>query len=181
MDLYLYYGFYGSRSFQDLSQPQRVKKMKNAKMILWVAPLIVGLALIRTYEGDWFYDPFLDYFKGNYQKQVYPEIDGLRMFFNLFLRYFLNTILSLAIIQVLFKKREFLQLASFLYGVFFIVLIIAFFYIVYFTESSNLTLFYVRRFSDSTDFYFTVLTCILLTDQEQTIEITWRLKSFFYY
>ena len=120
--------------------------MKNAKMILWAAPLIVGLALIRTYEGDWFDDPFLDYFKGNYQKQVYPEIDGLRMFFNLFLRYFLNTILSLAIIQVLFKKREFLQLASFLYGVFFIVLIIAFFYIVYFTESSNLTLFYVRRF-----------------------------------
>src|SRR5690554_4596361 len=146
MDLCLYYGFCGSRSSQDLSQPQLIRKMKNAKMILWVAPLIIGLALIRTYEGDWFYDPFLAYFKGNYQKQVYPEIDGLRMFFNLFLRYLLNTLLSLAIIQVLFKKREFLKIASFLYGVFFILLILTFFYIVYFTESANLILFYVRRF-----------------------------------
>jgi len=120
--------------------------MKNAKMILWVAPFIVALALIRMYEDDWFYDPFLSYFKGDYQKQTYPQFDGLRMFFNLFLRYFLNTVISLAIIQVLFRKREFLKIASFLYAVFFVVLIVAFFYIVHFTESSNLMLFYVRRF-----------------------------------
>lgn len=120
--------------------------MKNAKMILWAAPLIVGLALIRTYEGDWFYDPFLDYFRGNNQNKPYPETQGFRLFLNLFLRYFLNAVLSLAIIQVLFRNREFLKLAAFLYTVFFVILIIVFFLVLYNTENANLVLFYVRRF-----------------------------------
>lgn len=115
-------------------------------MILWVAPLIVGLALIRTYEGDWFYDPFLDYFRGNNQNKPYPETQGFRLFLNLFLRYFLNAVLSLAIIQVLFRNREFLKLAAFLYTVFFVILIIVFFLVLYNTENANLVLFYVRRF-----------------------------------
>ncbi len=115
-------------------------------MILWAAPLIVGLALIRTYESDWFYDPFLDYFRGNNQNKPYPETQGFRLFLNLFLRYFLNAVLSLAIIQVLFRNREFLKLAAFLYTVFFVILIIVFFLVLYNTENANLVLFYVRRF-----------------------------------
>lgn len=119
--------------------------MKKLKTLLIIFPFIIGFVLIRLFENDWFYDPFLDYFKGAYQSEVFPEFESFKLFFNLFLRYFLNTILSLGIIYVLFRNKEFLKVALFLYALFFILLIAAFFYIVNYTDN-NFILFYVRRF-----------------------------------
>ncbi|SRR5690554_5452048 len=119
--------------------------MQKLKPILFTIPFIIGFVLIRMYESNWFYDPFLNYFKGNYQNSPFPEFEGFRLFLNLFFRYFLNTLLSLGIIYVMFKNKEFLKVASVLYIAFFVVLILIFFIIIQFTES-DFFLFYVRKF-----------------------------------
>ena len=80
-----------------------LKKLFNHKVRIALALLfVVALVLIRAYEDSLFYDPFLDYFKGDYYNLPIPEIDNLQLIFGFFFRYFLNTALSLAIIYVLF-------------------------------------------------------------------------------
>lgn len=125
-----------------------LKKIVNQKVSIVLSIFLVALlVLIRAYEDNLFYDPFLDYFKSDYQKFAIPAIDKIQLFFGLFLRYFLNTILSLAIIYVLFKDIDAIKFASVLYLVFFIILIAAFFFIVKNNgEINKMSLFYVRRF-----------------------------------
>ncbi len=121
--------------------------MKNLKLIVFALLCIIGFALIRWYESAWFYDPFLAYFKGDYQQHSFPEFDSSRLFLNLIFRYLLNTILSLGLIYVLFKNTEFLKVASVLYLIFFVVLMSGFFIIIQFADNTyNFMLFYLRRF-----------------------------------
>jgi exosortase F-associated protein len=109
--------------------------------------LVFFLALIRAYEGNLFYDPFLSYFKTDYYNLPLPELNNIQLFFGLVLRYFLNSSLSLAIIYVLFKDIEAVKFASILYLIFFTLLILALFLVLYFFgETNKMTLFYIRRF-----------------------------------
>jgi exosortase F-associated protein len=125
-----------------------LQKLLNHKVRIALAMLfIILLVLIRAYEDSLFYDPFLDYFKSDYYNLPLPEIDNLKLFFGLFFRYFLNTTLSLAIIYVLFKDIEAIKFASLLYLLFFIILIIALFFVLFYNgETNKMGLFYVRRF-----------------------------------
>ena len=118
-------------------------KVSIASSIIFV----VLLALIRAYEDNLFYDPFLDYFKSDYQNLPIPQTNKIQLFFGLFWRYFLNTIISLAIIYILFKDVDAVKFASVLYFIFFVILIGAFFFIVTNNDEVNkMSLFYVRRF-----------------------------------
>lgn len=122
------------------------KILKHKKEIAFSIVLVILLALIRTFESK-FYDPFLDYFKGDYMKLSFPEYDSFKLFLSLFFRYTLNSLISLAIIQVLFKDFMLTKFASVLYLLLFVILIVAFFAIINFSdESNNFLLFYVRRF-----------------------------------
>jgi exosortase F-associated protein len=125
-----------------------LQKLLNHKVRILLATLLVLLlVLIRAYEDVLFYDPFLNYFKTDYYNLLLPEIDNFQLFFGLFLRYFLNTIISLGIIYVLFKDIEAVKFASILYLVFFIILVITFFLVFsFFGETNKMTLFYIRRF-----------------------------------
>lgn len=108
--------------------------------------LVFVFALIRNFEDDLFYDPLLNFFKGEFAQSAVPQIIGWKLYFNLFLRYILNSILSLCIIYVFFKNFEFLKVASFLYCFFFIVLIVLFSVVIYYFKDQLMLLFYVRRF-----------------------------------
>jgi len=125
-----------------------LQKLLHHKIRIAIAIVFVLLlVLIRAYEDSLFYDPFLDYFKGDYYNLAIPEIDNLQLFFGLFFRYFLNTIFSLAIIYVLFKDIDAVKFASILFLFFFIFLIIAFFIVLYYYgETNKMILFYIRRF-----------------------------------
>lgn len=124
-----------------------MQKLLNYKKEIGLSILLIFLlALIRSFE-TLFYDPFLEYFKSDYMGKAFPEYNSLKLFFNLFLRYALNSLISLAIIQVLFKDFMLTKFAGILYSVFFLILILAFFSILNFSdETNNLLLFYVRRF-----------------------------------
>lgn len=141
MESYLDCGFCGSKNFHCMQKLLNYKKEIGFSILL-----VFLLALVRSFE-ELFYDPFLEYFKSDYMKLAFPEYDSLKLFLSLFLRYALNSLISLAIIQVLFKDFTLTKFAGILYLIFFLILILVFFSILNFSdEDNNLMLFYVRRF-----------------------------------
>lgn len=123
------------------------KLFKFKFRILLILILLFGLASIRAFENDLFYDPFLEYFKSNYQQTKLPEIDNFNLFIGLFFRYFLNSILSILIIHLVFIDLKIIKFASIVYFLFFIILILAFYLmLIYFGNNNKMTLFYIRRF-----------------------------------
>ncbi|MFM9825999.1 exosortase F system-associated membrane protein [Flavobacterium sp.] len=115
--------------------------------ILLTIPLVFLLVLIRGFEDELFYDPFLMYFKTDYNNLPLPELEGVKLFFGLFSRYILNTMLSLAIIYVLFRDIVAIKFSILLYVAFFVILIIALYSVIYcFDETNKMALFYIRRF-----------------------------------
>lgn len=123
------------------------KLFKFKFRILLILILLFGLASIRAFENDLFYDPFLEYFKSNYQQTKLPEIDNFNLFIGLFFRYFLNSILSILIIHLVFIDLQIIKFASIVYFIFFIILILAFYLmLIYFGNNNKMTLFYIRRF-----------------------------------
>jgi exosortase F-associated protein len=123
------------------------KLLKNKIRLVQFIFLVALFALIRAYENQLFYDPFLDYFKNYFTNLPLPNFSSFQLFFGLLFRYTLNTVISLGIIYVLFKEIQMVKFALILYCFFFMILIGAFFFIIYYyREHNNLVLFYVRRF-----------------------------------
>jgi exosortase F-associated protein len=120
--------------------------MAHKFKILTVVLIILCFGAIRALESQLFYDPFLDYFETDFKNLPYPQVDIFKLFSGLFFRYFLNAVLSLALIYTLFKDTEIFKFSLFLY-LFFLVLLFAMFFIIleYFPDG-NWLLFYVRRF-----------------------------------
>jgi exosortase F-associated protein len=124
-----------------------LNKIREEKTKIFISTLVICcFGLIRAFESSLFYDPFLDYFEKDFNNIKLPEVDSLKLFLNLLLRFVLNTALSLILIYTLFRDKGILIFSSFLYTFFSVVLFAMFFIIVeYFPEKSWL-LFYVRRF-----------------------------------
>lgn len=120
--------------------------MKYGVEILTAIFVVLCFGLIRTFESELFYDPFLEYFELDFKNLPFPKVDVFKLFFGLFLRYFLNTILSLILIYALFRDREILKFSTFLYLFFFVILFVLFFAILNYFPDANWLLFYVRRF-----------------------------------
>ncbi|MTH15022.1 exosortase F system-associated protein [Flavobacterium sp. LC2016-01] len=114
--------------------------------ILFAICIVMCFGIIRAFEKSLFYDPFLDYFEIDFKNLPYPEVDGFKLFFGLFLRYFLNTVLSLILIYVLFRDVEIFKFSAFLYLFFLVTLFVAFFVILNYLPNANWLLFYIRRF-----------------------------------
>ena len=105
------------------------------------------LVLIRMFENEMFYDPLLSFFKSDYNNNPLPEFNSIKLLGNVALRFCLNSFVSLAILWVAFKDKGIIKLSGFLYILFFVILIIVFSYLLYYSETENyLPLFYVRRF-----------------------------------
>ena len=123
------------------------KQLQNKFKIALILILVTLFALIRMFETQLFYDPFLDFFRSEFQLIPLPEFDKFRLLWSLFTRFILNEIISLAIIYVVFKEVELVKFAAILYGIFFLILIIVFFSIIHFYgNTNNLLLFNIRRF-----------------------------------
>lgn len=125
---------------------EKITFSKIARFFL-IAFFLLLLIGVRAFEHQLFYDPFLLFFKSNYQNQALPEFNGLKLFVGLFFRYGWNAFFSLVIIYLLFKDKKMLIFSVWLYVFFFIFLCSIFFGMLIFKEHPNyLVLFYVRRF-----------------------------------
>lgn len=109
--------------------------------------LFIFLILVRAFENDLFYDPFIKYFENDYLYSEMPVVEYQKLFINLFFRYCINGLISLTIIFILFKKKSYFKFASAFYGIAFVLLVSAFLILVHqeFSKGYLLT-FYIRRF-----------------------------------
>lgn len=121
--------------------------MKVAIRVFVVFLCLVGFAFIRFRESELFYDPLIPFFKSNYQKMTLPDMETWRLFLHLFLRYLVNTLLSLIILWMAFKERGIITFASLFYSIVFVLLLITL-SILLKTQNVGeyLPIFYVRRF-----------------------------------
>ena len=125
-----------------------LKQLQQDKKGFFILLLcVIGFALLRNYETVLFYDPFLNYFKNDYLNLPFPDYNSFELFWNLLLRYLLNTSLSLLILYVIFKDIQLIKFATILYLLLFFLLIVAFFILLqFFDDCYNFLLFYIRRF-----------------------------------
>lgn len=120
--------------------------MNRIRKIIVISGLIGLLALVRMYEYRFFYDPFMYFFEQAYQSGNTLNIPD-RLFVNVFLRFLLNTAISLLILWVAFRNKGILKFAGLIYAAFFVVLFPLFVYLMHHVEPNNyLPAFYVRRF-----------------------------------
>lgn len=108
--------------------------------------LIIGLALVRLFESELFYDPLLAYFKSSYMQMNLPEMNYQMLFANISFRYFINTVLSLALLYAIFRDKGMIKFTAVLYFVFFIVLISILLFALSYENPDKMLIFYVRRF-----------------------------------
>jgi exosortase F-associated protein len=122
------------------------KLLSDKKKIGWALFLVLLLVLIRAFEETLFYDPFLDYFKSEYAHQAFPKINIVKLFFSLGMRFYLNSMISLFLLYVLFKDKQIVKFTAFLYMVLGSILMISFIFTLTFFAHEKMTLFYIRRF-----------------------------------
>lgn len=115
--------------------------------LVFAVALVFCLVLVRYCQEILFYDPFLEYFKGNFNQMPLPDFKPLQLIWSLLFRYGLNMLLSLGLIYVFFKDKMMIKFSFFLYLIAFVILLVLFFLVIYFYGSeNNFLLFYIRRF-----------------------------------
>lgn len=107
--------------------------------------LFVLLITVRAFQVELFYDPFINYFQNDYLHLPFPEFDTTKLIISLFFRYFVNAILSIAIILLLFQKKQLRFIIKF-YVIAFIVLLMLYVISLNYFNGNYLFFFYVRRF-----------------------------------
>lgn len=121
--------------------------MKTITKYILIAVLIGLLVLIRFFENDLFYDPYLEFFKNDYLYMDNPRQEVFKLTLSTTLRYVLNTLISLGILFVAFKDWSVVKFSTLLYGVAYVVLIVLFLYFVLSPKQSQYYLFFnIRRF-----------------------------------
>lgn len=121
--------------------------MKKGIRILLFLLLGVGLVLIRYFEQDLFSDPLLRFYKTNTNLSEPPEYNTLQLIATTTWRFILNTLLSLAIVWVVFLSRKVFLFSLIFYGIAYLVLISAFwFFISPMSSQDYMIVFYIRRF-----------------------------------
>ncbi len=121
--------------------------MKARYRIAGIGILVVLLALIRYFQNSLFYDPLLEFFYSDYLHDKTPYFETTELLINVFYRFFLNSLISLAIIYVAFLDKSILRFSFFLYLILFSVCFPIFMFLIFTIENHNfLALFYVRRF-----------------------------------
>ncbi len=121
--------------------------MNSLPKIIAVGVLAGLLILIRVFENELFYDPYLLFFQDDYLRMDYPNREIFKLTAFTTLRYVLNSVISLGIIYVIFRDRSMIKFAGMLYIIAYIILLLFFLYFVLNPKQEDyLIFFYIRRF-----------------------------------
>jgi len=123
------------------------KLLQNKQQVFWIFILVLLLVGIRFFEDQLFYDPFLIYFKSEYAHTKLPQFNVFKLFFSLGMRFYLNTVISLFLLYVIFKDTKIVKFSILLYMILGSILLISFLFVLnFFGEENKMALFYLRRF-----------------------------------
>ena len=119
---------------------------KNLRLIL-VFILILLLVLIRYFEDELFYDPYLEFFKNDYLYIDSPRRETFKLVLFTSFRFLLNTIISLGILYLAFLKQSVIKFSTIIYVLGYMFLLAAFLYFVINPRQEDYYLFFnIRRF-----------------------------------
>ena len=121
--------------------------MGNIIKMIWLLVLFGLLILIRAFENELFYDPYLTFFKNDYLYLDNPRREIFKLTMYTGLRYLLNSLISLGIIFLFFKDKSVVKFSALIYTVSFLVLIALFLYFVINPRQEDYYIFFnIRRF-----------------------------------
>ena len=121
--------------------------MRNPISIILILVLFVLLVLIRVFENELFYDPYLSFFKNDYLHIDSPRREVFKLTMYTSLRYILNSGISLGIIYLFFKDKSIVKFSAGVFGVSYLILIALFLYFVIHPRQEDYYLFFnLRRF-----------------------------------
>ncbi len=117
-----------------------------AKYILIVV-LFGLLILIRAFEEQLFYDPYLVFFQNDYLHIDSPRREVAKLLAFTTLRYWLNAVISLGILYLFFKDKSIIKFSILVYVFAFIILSLVYLYFVVNPKQEDYYMFFnVRRF-----------------------------------
>lgn len=121
--------------------------MRNPISFILLLVLFGLLVLIRVFENELFYDPYLLFFRNDYLYLDFPNREIMKLTLFTSLRYFMNSVLSLGIIYLFFKDKSILKFCAIIYSLAFVLLILIFLYFVIHPRQEDYYLFFnIRRF-----------------------------------
>ncbi len=121
--------------------------MGKYKKYIWLFLLFSILALVRLFENELFYDPYLTFFQNDYLYLDSPRQETLKLTLFTSLRYLINTVVSLAILFVFFKDISIVKFSVLIYTMAYCILTILFLYFVTNPKQEDYYLFFnIRRF-----------------------------------
>jgi exosortase F-associated protein len=118
-----------------------------SKKGVYIVLIVLALASVRLIGGRVFYDPLIAFFHiPDYQNYPLPEIEFWKFIGALVLRYAINSILTLSLVYIIFRKYDLVKLTTIIYALVFVVLVPLFLWWAWHAEPNQYRyLFYVRR------------------------------------
>jgi len=105
------------------------------------------LILIRAFENELFYDPYLSFFKNDYLYIDNPRREIFKLTIYTTIRFLLNSAISLGIIFLFFKDRSIVKFSALVFAVSYVILILFFLYFVINPNKEDYYIFFnIRRF-----------------------------------
>ena len=105
------------------------------------------LVLIRVFENELFYDPYLLFFRSDYLQMDFPNREILKLTLYTTLRFAMNTVISLGIIYIFFRDTSVVKFSALMYTIAYVVLLGFFLYFVIHPRQEDYYLFFnFRRF-----------------------------------
>jgi len=120
--------------------------MRYKKYILLFL-LFGALVLIRFFENELFYDPYLSFFHNDYLYIDSPRRELVKLTLFATLHFVMNTAISLGILYVVFKDKSVVKFSGLVFIAAYVILISLFLYFVIRPKQEDYYIFFnIRRF-----------------------------------
>ena len=86
-----------------------------------VGALVIMLVLVRAFASSVFYDPFIHYFEHEFLSADFPEVELGKLVVSIFFRFWLNSLLSIYIIYLIFQNVKQIKFSFKIYLVSFLI------------------------------------------------------------
>lgn len=121
--------------------------MSKRQKYLWLLLLFGLLVLIRLFENELFYDPYLVFFKNDYLYIDNPRREIFKVTLFTIIRYGLNSTISLGILFVIFRDLGIVKLSVIIYVIALLILVSFYLYFVINPRKEDYYMFFnIRRF-----------------------------------
>ena len=114
---------------------------------IWIGLLFCLLALVRFFENELFYDPYLVFFQNDYLYLDSPRREVAKLVASTTLRYVINTVISLGVLYLFFKDKSVVKFSVIVYAISYVILIALFLYFMLNPKQEDYYVFFnIRRF-----------------------------------